>query len=262
MNWTRSGVTLLVAVLASGLALANTLSGANYLTPHLAAGQSYSNVFSIMHAVKAEGYDEYVRRNGGSANYSVTEATEDSWKFNGEYTYDGQGSSNIGELRDSGRLACSEGKCERYTDGTGLVYNPALWGTPPKTLIAGMKWSVHIEEPWELGAAHGLETVTVIRVDPKTATATLMREGSSEGFFADEPQQLNMMVHGKTIMLDVTPGKAHWKGITTFTKGVVISDELVVERADVLRGADGRAIKALERRIMLLEAAPSPVQSL
>lgn len=211
MKSRRAAVTVLMGVSVSCAALADTPAGIDYLTPHLATGQSYSNV---------------------------------------------------GELRDGGRVECSDGKCARYTDGTGLVYNPALWGTPPKALSANMTWKVRIEEPWELGAAHGVETVTVIHVDPQTATATLMREGSSAGFFADEPHQLSMTRHGETIVLNITPGKTHWKGVTTFTRGVVVSDELVVERTDILRGPDGRPIKASERRIMLLNAAPAPVQPL
>jgi hypothetical protein len=53
----------------------------------------------------------------------------------------------------------------------------------------GQKWTVRIDEPWELGGQKGTETVTVIGIDPKTRTATLMREGASEGFFVDEAKR-------------------------------------------------------------------------
>ena len=248
--------------LITGLALPaeKSLTGDEYLTPHLKVSESYSNVFAIAHAVKADGFDEYVRRNGGSGDYTVISASNDAWQFRGSYHYDGQAPVPIGELRDAGRTACSDGKCVPYDDGTGLLYNPTLWGTPPKHLAAGVSWTVRLEKPWELGAPNGTQTVTVIHVDPTTATATLRREGTSEGFFADEPPQLKMVRSGQTVVLNVVPGVAHWVGHTTFTKGVVISDELVVTRKDILRGDDGKEVQAVERRIMILNAAPWPAE--
>jgi hypothetical protein len=237
-----------------------SLTGDDYLTPHLKTSQSYSNVFAIAHAVKAEGFDEYVRRNGGSGDYTVTTAGNDAWQFRGAYHYDGQASVPIGELRDGGRTACNEGKCVPYDDGTGLLYNPTLWGTPPRHLTAGVSWTVHLEKPWELGGPNGTETVTVIHVDPATATATLRREGTSKGFFGDEPAQLKMVRSGQTVVVNLVPGEAHWRGYATFTKGVVISDELVVTRKDILRSDDGNEVEAVERRIMLLIAAPWPAE--
>lgn len=249
-----------IALLITELALpaSKPLKRDDYLTPHLKIGQSYSNVFAIAHAVNAEGYDEYVRRNGGSADYTVTTASSDSWQFRGSYHYDGQPPVPIGELRDGGRTACNAGKCAPYDDGTGLLYNPTLWGTPPSRLVAGVSWSVRMDKPWELGGPHGVQTVTVVRVDAATSTATLMREGTSEGFFADESKQLKMAREGQTIALSLVPGVAHWRGYATFTKGVVISDELVVTRKDILRSNDGKEVKAVERRIMLLIASPWP----
>jgi len=249
--------------LFTGLVLSapQSLTGDEYLTPHLKVSQSYSNVFAIAHAVKAQGFDEYVRRNGGSGDYTVISASDDAWQFRGSYHYDGQAPVPIGELRDGGRTACSDGKCVPYDDGTGLLYNPTLWGTPPKRLAAGVSWTVHLEKPWELGGPNGTQTVTVIHVDPATATATLRREGTSEGFFADEPPQLKMIRSGQTVVLNLIPGETHWRGYTTFTKGVVISDELVATRKDILRSDDGKEVQAVERRIMILNAAPWPAES-
>jgi hypothetical protein len=134
---------------------AKTLTGDDYLTPHLKMSQSYSDVFAIAHAVKADGFDEYVRRNGGSGDYTVSTANIDAWQFRGAYHYDGQPLVPIGELRDGGRTACSEGKYVPYDDGTGLLYNPTLWGTPPRQLAAGVSWTIHLEKPWELGGPNG-----------------------------------------------------------------------------------------------------------
>jgi hypothetical protein len=246
----------------TGLALSAPKSptGDDYLTPHLKVSESYSNVFAIAHAVKAEGFDEYVRRNGGSGDYTVISASSDAWQFRGSYHYDGQAPVPIGELRDGGRTVCNEGKCVPYDDGTGLLYNPTLWGKPPKHLAAGVSWTMHLEKPWELGGPNGTQTVTVINVDPATATATLGREGTSQGFFADELAQLKMVRSGQTLVLNLIPGETHWKGYATFRKGVVISDELVAMRKDVLRGDDGKNVQAVERRIMILNAAPWPTE--
>jgi hypothetical protein len=41
-------------------------------------GRSYGNVFSISRSVQADGYDELVRRNGGSADYSVSSSNHSS----------------------------------------------------------------------------------------------------------------------------------------------------------------------------------------
>jgi hypothetical protein len=262
MKSTRRFCVFSIGFLLTGLAwsAAKSLTGDDYLTPHLKVSQSYSNVFAIAHAVKAQGFDEYVRRNGGSGDYSVTTASNNAWQFRGTYHYDGQAPVPIGELRDGGRTACNDGKCVPYDDGTGLLYNPTLWGTPPKHLEAGVSWTMHLEKPWELGGPNGTQTVTVIHVDPATGTATLKREGTSEGFFADEPAQLKMVRSGQTVVLNLVPGETHWRGHATFTKGVVISDELVVTRKDILRSDDGQEFKAVERRIMLLNAAPWPAE--
>jgi hypothetical protein len=262
MKSTRRFCVFCIGFSFTGLALsaAKSLTGDDYLTPHLRVSQSYSNVFAIAHAVKAEGFDEYVRRNGGSGDYTVTTASNDAWQFRGTYHYDGQAPVPIGELRDGGRTACSDGKCVPYDDGTGLLYNPTLWGTPPTHLAAGVSRTEHHEKPWELGGPNGTQTVTVIHADPTTATVTLKREGTSEGFFADEPAQLKMVRSGQTVVVNLVPGETHWRGYATFTKGVVISDELVVTRRDILRSIDGQEVKAVERRIMLLNAAPWPAE--
>jgi hypothetical protein len=63
------------------------------------------------------------------------------------------------------------------------------------------------------------------------------------------------------LAFDLLPGASHWQGYTTFTKGVVISDELVVTRTDTLRSNEGKEIVAHERRNMLLNAAPSPTSN-
>jgi len=249
---------------------AKVLTGDDYLTPNFHPGQTYSNVFSILSSRKAEGYDEHAGRNGGSADYTVLSSNATVWRFKVMERYDGQPAEHPreSEMRDAGRTHChvnADGKdeCQPYLDASGLTYNPALWGVPPKQLTAGMSWKVDIRQAWELGGKNGVETVTVVRVDPLTRTATLMREGTGEGFYTEgvgyeEASTVQLSHKGQTESFDVTPGITHWKGYTTFVKGIVFSDELLVTRDDVLRGKDGKTVNAAGRRIMLLNASPFP----
>jgi hypothetical protein len=244
---------------------ANAASGTAMLVPRFAPGQTYSNVFSIMHALNADGYDEYVRRNGGSADYSVLAANLDVWRLRVIYRYYGQpGGEHVTEYRDAGRTMCAlkvdvPADCEPDQEGTGLLYNPALWGSPPKRLTPGMTWTVDIQRPWELGGANGTQRVTVIRVDPSTDSVVLMREGTAEGFFGeDEPKQRQLTHGGQTETLDLSPGVAHWKGYATIVGGIIFSDSLHVTRDAVLRSKGGQSVHATETYIMLLNAAPFP----
>jgi hypothetical protein len=249
---------------------AKALTGADYLSPTFSTGQTYSNVFSILNSRKAEGYDEHAGRNGGSADYTVLSANPTAWRFKSAWRYDGKPAeyNHAVELRDAGRTYChasADGKteCRPYLDASGLTYNPALWGLPPKQLTAGMSWKVDITQAWELGGKNGVETVTVLRVDPLTRSATLMREGAGRGFYSEgpgngEPSTVQLSRNGRTDSFDVAPGVSHWKGYTTFVKGIVFSDELLVTRDDVLHGKDGTTVNVAGRLIMLLNAAPFP----
>lgn len=258
-------------LLAAGVALslvitdANAASVAAALAPRLVAGQTYSNVFSIMHSIRADGYDEHVGRNGGSADYTVLAADSKAWRLRSIWRYDGHpGGDDVIELRDGGGTYCTmktgaAEECQPSLEGSGLVYNPLLWGSPSTRLIPGMTWKVNIKPAWELGGANGVEQVTVVSVDPPTDTVVLMREGTSEGFFGeDEPTHTQLTRQGQTETLDVTPGAAHWKGYATIIKGIMFADSLLVTRDAVLHSKGGNAVHATERWIMLLNAAPFP----
>lgn len=258
---------LIVAMLLFASSVnAKVPTGDDYLTPSFSTGQTFSNVFSIMRSIKADGYAEDAGRNGGSADYTVLSTSPAAWRLGSTWRYDGEsGGHHEEELRDAGRTYCAlkadgKNKCQPYLEGSGLVYNPTMWGAPPKQLSQGMHWKVDLQQPWELGGPGGTETVTVIRVDSLTHTATLMREGTAaDGFFSEnDASTMQLSRNGQTESFEVTPGTAHWKGYATFVKGVVFSDELLITRDDVLRGKDGKTMKATERRIMLLNAAPYP----
>jgi len=237
----------------------------DYLTPRFSVGQTYGNVFSILSSRKAEGYDEYAGRDGGSADYIVVSASPAVWRFNSVVRYDGRpaGQHHEFEMRDRGSASCQvssgdKDKCKPHLDASGLAYNPSLWGAPPKRLSAGMRWKVDIQQAWELGGKGGTETVTVVRIDPLTNSATLMREGSAEGFFNGESSTVELSRNGQTESFDVTPGTSRWKGYTTFVRGVVFSNELLVSRSDVLHAKDGKTLNSDTRCIMLLNASPYP----
>lgn len=235
------------------------------LVPHFVPGQTYGTVFSIMRSITADGYDEYASRNGGSADYTIITANPDAWHMRLKWRYDGRNTGGAEVvLRDGGRTYCtltSEGKedCQPALDGSGLVYNPLLWGFPPKALAAGMTWKLNIKPAWELGGENGTEQVTVVSVEAARDTVVLMREGTAEGPFGEgESAQRQLTRGGHTESLDLVAGKSRWTGYTTIVKGVIFSDELLVTRDSILRTKSGDQVHATERWIMLLNAAPYP----
>ena len=249
----------------SGIVIAKDRADNVYLTPQLSAGQTYSNVFSILRWIKVPGFGEDAGRNGGSADYAVLSSEPSAWRFNSTWRYDGQqGGQDQEALRDNGRTYCSIkpgaiDKCTPYLEASGLLYNPAIWGVPPAHIVDGTTWKVDLKQAWELGGKDGTETVTVIHADSRNDSVTLMREGDATGFYAESDAPTIQLSHdGKTEAFEVIPGASHWKGYTTFVKGIVFSDELLVTRKDVVRAKDGKTFDATERRIMLLNAAPYP----
>ncbi len=244
---------------------AEAADGAAFLAPHFVQGQTYSTVFSILHSTRAQGFEELARRNGGSADYTVLASDAHGWRLRLAYRYDGRPPGEaVTVARDAGRTNCNvdaTGKedCQPYLDGSGLVYNPLLWGDPPARLTPGMSWKVNIAPAWELGGVNGVERVTVVSVDSATGTVVLLREGESSGLFGEgESAQRKLTREGKEEAVTLTAGKAHWKGYTTVVKGVIFSDSLLVTRDDTVQGANGAAVPATERWIMLLNAAPYP----
>ena len=252
-------VTALVLGTTALLAHPSDSRDTDFLVPQMKIGDHFSNVFSIASSIKADGFDELVRRNSGSADYTLRQASSDrALTFDVPGVYDGSPIDRSEDIiRDGGATSCWNGKCRVYTDASGLLYNRLLWGDPPTALKAGVVWKVTIHQPWELGPA-GIQTVTVMHVDESDGTVTLKREGTASGFFADEPTQVTLVKNGEKIQMDVTPGQAHWTGYTTFRHGIVISDELLVTRADKLTSKETGSIDAARRRYMLLNAAPYP----
>jgi hypothetical protein len=93
--------------------------------------------------------------------------------------------------------------------------------------------------------------------DPSNHSVTLKRDGTGEGFFADEKKQVSVIRDGKTYTADIVPGRSHWVGYTTFREGVVISDELLTVRSVTLTSKELGSVAALEREYILLNQMPT-----
>jgi hypothetical protein len=229
-----------------------------YLEPKVQVGQKLGNIFSRATSYSADGIDEVVRRVSGTAVYVVIENSAPSLVLNCEIRYDGKPVYKAKtEMKDRGRTICYDGSCSATTDASGLFYNPLLWGDPKGTIRKGMSWTVSITEPWELGPP-GEQIVTVVETDPANHSITLKREGAGEGFFAGDRKQIQVSKGGQNYQVDVSPGRSHWVGYTRFREGIVISDELLVERPVTLTSRElVNAVPAQERQYILLNATPS-----
>jgi hypothetical protein len=247
----------LPAAQKSGNPQAQEPSADVYLVPNLQIGQKLGNVFSRATSYKAEGIDEVVRRTSGTALYVVTATSPASLVLDSEIRYDGKPVyKGKTEMKDHGRTSCYEGNCSAATDASGPFYNPLIWGDPKGTIRIGMKWIVPITEPWELGPP-GEQTVTVVEADPANHSVTLKREGSGDGYFAGDRKQIQVSKSGQNYLVDVNPGRSHWIGYTRFRQGIVISDELLVERPVTLTSKELVSLPAEERQYILLNATPS-----
>lgn len=230
---------------------------AMYLQPRLHVGQHLGNVFSRTVLYKADGFDELVFRASGTGTYIVTDDLPADFIFDSSFRYDGRPESRgKTEIKNGGRTVCWKEQCSPETDASGPLYNPLLWGEPEGKLHPGIHWSVSITQPWELGPA-GQQTVTVVDLERSTHSVTLKREGQGDGYFDHDAKQLHVTKAGKSYLVDVVPGQAHWIGYTRFREGVVMSDELLMERPVTLKSAELGEIPAQQREYILLNASPN-----
>jgi hypothetical protein len=172
------------------------------------------------------------------------------------FLYDGHPVST-GEniIKDGGRTLCWEGKCSAATDASGVSINPLFWGAPKGKLRVGQSWDVEITAPWELGPA-GKQVVKVVSIDPSNDSITLEREGEGEGDAVNAVKKLPLVKDKKTYMVDVSEGEAKWSGYTTFRRGVILSDVLLVERSMTIKSAETGQSSGTERQYILLNAGP------
>jgi hypothetical protein len=84
--------------------------------------------------------------------------------------------------------------------------------------------------PWELGPA-GVQTARVVSIDPLNNSYTYERKGEDDGEAENEIKNEPLLKDKKTSVVDVTPGKGSWSGNTTFCRGFIMSDVLLVRRS-------------------------------
>lgn len=231
-----------------------SIDASRCLETKMDVSQEIGNVFSRTIAFQVNGFDPLVYRVSGTGIYKVERVTQDEIVTDSTFLYDGRPAST-GEttIKDGGRTICWKGKCSVATDASGVSINGLLWGTPKGKLHVGQTWDVTIGVPWELGPA-GKQTVKVISVDPANDTITLERTGEGEGESASEIKQLHMVKDKQTYAVEVSAGKAKWDGTTTFRRGVILSDELLVERSVTITSKELGQSSGIERQYILLNA--------
>lgn len=258
----------LVSVLCPAISLAHAEPASAYLVPDLRIGERLSDVFSKAVSIQGAGFEEYVHRVSGSADYAVTGSTPAATVFDEEDRYDGYPSGGVAhdvEILRNGITDCHLGKCTDNDETSGLIFNPLLWGKAPDMLRAGTSWTVRIGKPWEIGPA-GSEQVRVIRVDPLNDAVTLARTGSGSGPSSDDqyfqrngkPVRITT-TSGKTIEVTVIPGQAHWSGYTTICKGIIVSDEIMVWRHVTLLSKGGDRFEGEQRSYTLLNLSQDTI---
>lgn len=232
-----------------------SIDASRCLETKMEVSQEIGNVFSRAVAFQVNGYDPLVYRVSGTGIYKVERFTPDEIVTNSTFLYDGRAAST-GEttIKDGGRTICWKGNCSTATDASGVSINPLFWGTPKGKLHAGQTWEVVISVPWELGPP-GKEIVKVISVDPTNDTITLERTGEGEGESVNEIKQLHLVKDKQTYAVEVSAGKAKWDGLTTFRRGVILSDELLVERPVTVTSKELGQSSGIERQYILLNAA-------
>jgi len=233
-------------------------SSDGYLKPAVKTGERLADVFSKTVSILGAGFDEYVKRVAGSADYTVSGVAADGISFDSDYRYDGfaSGSGSYKALAD-GMTSCIKDKCSLDDETSGLLFNPLLWGPVPKDIHVGSTWTVNVAKSWEIGPP-GTEQVRVVSLDPANGEITLAREGSGSGVSSDDEAReqagkpVTITRDGKEIQVSVTPGTTHWSGYTTIRKGVIVGDVIMVERHVTMVAKTGEKFEGEQRSFTLL----------
>ena len=226
-----------------------------YFKPEFKKGEILGNIYSRAIAYSGDGFTDLVQRVSGSSTYTVIDNNYLKPVFTETDLYDGRPESKgTATIEASGKGSYDEHTFVN-TSASGLLYSELVWGKLPATIHEGDSWKTEIKQPWELGGP-GMQTITVMQMDEKHHTIMLKREGSSEGFYDRDAQQLTVTTKDdKKIKMDLTPGTSHWTGYTIFKNGVIISDELLVTRPISLK-TDSLNFSGKQREYILLNAMP------
>ncbi|HZT02294.1 MAG TPA: hypothetical protein VFA39_08545 [Steroidobacteraceae bacterium] len=225
-----------------------------YLAPHLKVGESLSSVFSKAVAITGPGFQDVVKRISGTGNEVVTAIRGSEITFNGSGIYDGRPPQKwIHRRLQDGITDCWNDRCTVNDQTSGTIFNHYLWGNAPQDVRVGTSWAVAIAKPWEIGP-QGSERVRVLRLDPLNRVITLTREGGGIGPSSDDAYKNEITITttaGKTLDVRVVPGESHWTGYTTVREGVIIADEILVERHVTLVASTGQRFEGEERSYTL-----------
>jgi hypothetical protein len=235
----------------------SSYDGSIFFSLKLKNGEQIGNIFSRAIAYWGNDFKDKVSRVSGTATYTVIDNDPLKPIFASTYNYDGMGKGGGKvQITDNGSKTNKVGSKESrvYSDGSGIMYNALVWGEAPRKIYKGETWDVNISIPWELGGP-GKQTVRVLQVDPENHTVTLEREGTSEGFYADDAKELDIKKNDSTLHVKLSPGKSHWKGYTIIKDGLIVSDELMVIRLVEMTNGDQK-FNATEREYFLLNQMP------
>ncbi|MCO5946232.1 hypothetical protein [Mucilaginibacter flavidus] len=222
----------------------------------LKKGEKLANIYSRAIAFAGDDFAPLVFRVSGTSYYEVLDDNPTKPKFNETDLYDGRPAGNgVSQIGLDGK-GTYEGKEFTNTSASGLLYSSLVWGNAPATLKEGDTWAADITVPWELGGP-GKQTISVVAIDANHNTITLKRDGTSEGFFDNDRNEIEVTLKdGKKVKMNITPGTATWTGYTTFKNGIVMADELLVTRPVILT-TDSLHFTASEREYILLNAMPA-----
>lgn len=228
-------------------------SGA-YLAPNLKIGERLSSVCSKAVAISGPGFEDVVRRISGTSEEVVTAVHGNEITFRGEGVYDGRPVQKwIHKRLSDGITDCWNDQCAVNDQTSGTLFDSYLWGKAPRDIHSGSSWLVVIAKPWEIGP-QGSERVRVLRRDPLNREITLTREGSGAGPSSDDARTNDIAITtrtGKQLNVRVVPGEAHWRGYTTVREGVIVADEILVERHVTLVASTGERFEGLQRSYTL-----------
>lgn len=225
-----------------------------YLAPHLKVGQRLSSVFSKAVAITGPGFQDVVKRISGTGDEVVAAIHGTEIIFNGSGVYDGRPPQKwIHKRLPDGITDCWNAQCAVNDQTSGTLFNRYLWGEAPRDLRVGTSWAVAIAKPWEIGP-RGSERVRVLRLDPLNRVITLTRKGSGTGPSSDDANTSKITITttaGKTLEVRIVPGESHWTGYTTVREGVIVADEILVERHVTLVATTGQRFEGEQRSYTL-----------
>ncbi|HJU26207.1 MAG TPA: hypothetical protein VJ722_06000 [Rhodanobacteraceae bacterium] len=239
-----------VAALLCASLDASAAPSEHFLRPELEVGEHLTSVFSKAVDIAGPGFQEVVHRTSGTGEEVVTRIDGGDITFRATVRYDGRPVQNGTDKRlADGTTECWNDHCAVNDSTSGLLFNRYLWGEVPDNIEAGSSWTATIGKPWEIGPP-GTERVRVLRLDAPNGGITLTREGTGAGASSDDARQPQITIttnDGRSLRVKLIPGESHWSGYTTIRKGVIVGDEILLERPVTLVAGTGEKFQGKER---------------